>query len=529
MSVLGTNTGRAQDVPQAATQHFTPAGLHVLLVDDDPMCLNVVSAMLRRCNYEVITACSAGMALQMLQDSNTSAHIDLVLCDVYMPDMDGFELLEIVGLSLGIPVIMMSATGDTEVVLKGVTHGAVDFLIKPVRLEELRNVWQHVVRRRSQRRAEPAPPPAASEAAPVAASPRVGAPAAAHNAEASAGSQSGGGEESGSGGPQAPVGTWASHELRGDERGDERGDSLDHGSGPASDSRHRQPRKPRVVWTSEMHRQFAMAVAQLGIDKAVPKRILELMGTKGLTRENVASHLQKYRMYLKKVQQSDSSRGATGQDAASIGSAFMLSEGESMASEPTAAASLATDLASPLRGNPASGVGLGPGAGSAGARQADPRSSDASDPVMPGGLFPFPLQPYQVHQGWAPESMPGAHMQQYGGPSAAASLQMGGGRMPPWMGMPQAAMHMAMFPGPFMPPGYGVQQPPGMFPPMWQHVQPGKVNGRHTPGSVEGAAGRPSQHEEAVPVNEPARDGGQRRSRDGRGGPTEDFVDTIFS
>lgn len=97
-------------------------------------------------------------------------------------------------------------------------------------------------------------------------------------------------------------------------------------------------------------------------------------------------------MYLKKVQQSDSSRGATGQDAASIGSAFMLSEGESMASEPTAAASLATDLASPLRGNPASGVGLGPGAGSAGARQADPRSSDASDPVMPGGLFPFPLQ-----------------------------------------------------------------------------------------------------------------------------------------
>lgn len=35
-----------------------------------------------------------------------------------------------------------------------------------------------------------------------------------------------------------------------------------------------------------------MAVAQLGIDKAVPKRILELMGTKGLTRENVASHLQ---------------------------------------------------------------------------------------------------------------------------------------------------------------------------------------------------------------------------------------------
>ena len=44
---------------------------------------------------------------------------------------------------------VMSSNGDTNVVLRGVTHGAVDFLIKPVRIEELRNVWQHVVRRRS--------------------------------------------------------------------------------------------------------------------------------------------------------------------------------------------------------------------------------------------------------------------------------------------------------------------------------------------------------------------------------------------
>ena len=42
----------------------------------------------------------------------------------------------------------MSANGETSTVLRGVTHGAVDFLIKPVRIEELRNVWQHVVRRR---------------------------------------------------------------------------------------------------------------------------------------------------------------------------------------------------------------------------------------------------------------------------------------------------------------------------------------------------------------------------------------------
>lgn len=43
---------------------------------------------------------------------------------------------------------VMSSNGETNVVLRGVTHGAVDFLIKPVRIEELRNVWQHVVRRK---------------------------------------------------------------------------------------------------------------------------------------------------------------------------------------------------------------------------------------------------------------------------------------------------------------------------------------------------------------------------------------------
>ena len=45
-------------------------------------------------------------------------------------------------------IAVMSSNGETNVVLRGVTHGAVDFLIKPVRIEELRNVWQHVVRRK---------------------------------------------------------------------------------------------------------------------------------------------------------------------------------------------------------------------------------------------------------------------------------------------------------------------------------------------------------------------------------------------
>ncbi|XP_074266489.1 uncharacterized protein LOC141589763 [Silene latifolia] len=62
-------------------------------------------------------------------------------------------------------------------------------------------------------------------------------------------------------------------------------------------------KKPRVIWTPELHHKFVAAVNQFGNSKAVPKKILELMNVPGLTRENVASHLQKYRQYQKRVEQ----------------------------------------------------------------------------------------------------------------------------------------------------------------------------------------------------------------------------------
>ncbi|KAL5220622.1 hypothetical protein ABZP36_025335 [Zizania latifolia] len=60
-------------------------------------------------------------------------------------------------------------------------------------------------------------------------------------------------------------------------------------------------KKARMVWTPELHHQFVEAVAHLGEKCAMPKAIVQLMNVDGLTRENVASHLQKYRLYLKRT------------------------------------------------------------------------------------------------------------------------------------------------------------------------------------------------------------------------------------
>uniref|UniRef100_A0A5B7AZT4 Putative transcription activator GLK1 n=1 Tax=Davidia involucrata TaxID=16924 RepID=A0A5B7AZT4_DAVIN len=66
-----------------------------------------------------------------------------------------------------------------------------------------------------------------------------------------------------------------------------------------SSKNHQGKRKVKVDWTPELHKRFVQAVEQLGVDKAVPSRILELMGIDCLTRHNIASHLQKYRSHRK--------------------------------------------------------------------------------------------------------------------------------------------------------------------------------------------------------------------------------------
>uniref|UniRef100_M4EM46 HTH myb-type domain-containing protein n=1 Tax=Brassica campestris TaxID=3711 RepID=M4EM46_BRACM len=87
-------------------------------------------------------------------------------------------------------------------------------------------------------------------------------------------------------------------------------DSSDLGG--AGDEPARTLKRPRLVWTPQLHKRFVDAGAHLGIKNAVPKTIMQLMSVDGLTRENVASHLQKYRLYLKRMQGGGLSSGGGG-------------------------------------------------------------------------------------------------------------------------------------------------------------------------------------------------------------------------
>ncbi|XP_007011983.2 PREDICTED: two-component response regulator ARR18 [Theobroma cacao] len=246
-----------------------PLGMRVLAVDDDPICLKVLENLLRKCQYHVTTTNQAITALKMLRENRNK--YDLVISDVNMPDMDGFKLLELVGLEMDLPVIMLSAHSDTKLVMKGITHGACDYLLKPVRIEELKNIWQHVVRRKKTDSKD-----------------QIKAP---NQDKARAGNGEFGQTSTGSSDQKV-------NKKRKDQSEDEEEEGEDNGHENDDPSTQK---KPRVVWSVELHRKFVAAVNQLGLDKAVPKKILDLMNVEGLTRENVASHLQKYRLYLKRL------------------------------------------------------------------------------------------------------------------------------------------------------------------------------------------------------------------------------------
>ena len=129
----------------------------------------------------------------------------------------------------------MSADKRTSIVMQGIRHGACDYLIKPVRIEELKNIWQHVVRKKWQDNRE------AEHSDSFEDSDRRATNDAENN----------------SSGNDATDNAIKSQKKRRDSKEDDEGE-LDN-----SDS---SSKKPRVVWSVELHQQFVNAVYQLGIN-----------------------------------------------------------------------------------------------------------------------------------------------------------------------------------------------------------------------------------------------------------------------
>jgi PleD family two-component response regulator len=107
----------------------------VLIVDDEDISIEVLSNALGR-QYNILVAKDGKEALKLLANS----HVELILLDIMMPEMDGFEVcrrLKDSETTREIPVIFMTGRKETEDIVKGFNAGALDYVTKPFNITEL--------------------------------------------------------------------------------------------------------------------------------------------------------------------------------------------------------------------------------------------------------------------------------------------------------------------------------------------------------------------------------------------------------
>ena len=189
---------------------------------------------------------------------------------------------------------MLSVNSETQTIMKGIKHGACDYMVKPVRLEQLRGIWTHVVK----------------------------------NSKTD---------------PRNSISSESDDAIQKLPSGDaDKGEKIEANRRKKHSKKNKRvvdvadednentsaQKKLRVRWCGQLHRKFVEAVSQIGIDNkfshfmalsinnssvkyvslnkyfvvvntgTIPKKILEVMNVEGLTREHVASHLQVWFLLL---------------------------------------------------------------------------------------------------------------------------------------------------------------------------------------------------------------------------------------
>ena len=115
----------------------------ILIVDDDAMAREILKRILEHAGYEVMTAGSGPEALRKLHEGIPH----LVVVDLMMPEMDGFELCRRIKSHLDVPIVILSAVAAIESKVEGLQMYAEDYIVKPFEKEELVARVQRVLRR----------------------------------------------------------------------------------------------------------------------------------------------------------------------------------------------------------------------------------------------------------------------------------------------------------------------------------------------------------------------------------------------
>ncbi|KAI3790959.1 hypothetical protein L2E82_04425 [Cichorium intybus] len=335
-----------------------PKGLRVLLLDEDIDSAAEIRSKLEEMDYVVSTFYSENEALSAISDKSKSFHVAIV--EVRADNEDGrFKFLDS---AKDLPTIMTSNVNCISTMMKCIALGAVEFLEKPLSEDKLRNIWQHVAHKAFNAGPKDQPEPLKSDQDTLHVKTvdikEESIQNEEHNEEVSVESDKYPApstpqlkqgmrqvdnedqtnlstekecvdhdgeskfvettcddhlvaetitETNSSKSLEEESGNPSSNKCCPDPKNDgkKQNEASEHHASRATKSGRR---KIKVDWSSELHKKFVQAVEQLGVDQAIPSRILELMNVEGLTRHNVASHLQKYRLQRRHILPKESGR-----------------------------------------------------------------------------------------------------------------------------------------------------------------------------------------------------------------------------
>jgi DNA-binding response OmpR family regulator len=126
----------------------------ILVVDDEPEIRNILTEILSEHGFVVVSAASASRALELA----TASTVDLVIADLHMPHMNGFEFISRLRehvMTRAVPVIVLTADATDEALFTGFERGAVDFMTKPFKTRELVLRINAKLRMREEARTDP--------------------------------------------------------------------------------------------------------------------------------------------------------------------------------------------------------------------------------------------------------------------------------------------------------------------------------------------------------------------------------------
>ncbi|XP_059654236.1 two-component response regulator ARR1-like [Cornus florida] len=235
----------------------------ILVIDNDPACFKIVAEMLPCCTHKVLHFDQIANALNTIWKSKD--RLEFVLTNVQRSDTNRFEIIQHIEKEFKLPIISISSDENKKTVPLGLESGITLYFLKSLSMNNVNNLRHFAYAREKGKLVEP----------------EIAASAQMASATENAIDQVGTRNESSVG---EAFGGYEKHKRR----------ELKRTAEKSEDSPNDYPceKKQRVVWTAKMHNKFLEAIQQLGHERAFPKKIVEVMDVPGLTRENVASHLQ---------------------------------------------------------------------------------------------------------------------------------------------------------------------------------------------------------------------------------------------